>query len=216
MKRTEWLKKALKVYVIPDREAGAPRSLEEQTEMAIEGGATMIQLRDKKMTGSELYSTAKKMAAICRSRGVPLIVNDRFDVALAAGADGVHLGAEDLPVHIVKQLVPDGFIIGATAHSPEEGVRALAEGAEYIGVGAAFPSGTKKGAFVLGVDGIRSVLSVVSIPSVAIGGITAENAPEVLASGVDGVAVVAAVVGEKDITAAAARLARSVFSGCCG
>ena len=206
MNTTERIQRALKVYVIPDSTAGAPRSLEEQARLAILGGATMIQLRDKKMTGRELYETAKRLLSLCRPRDIPLIVNDRLDVALASGADGVHLGAEDLPVHAAKRFVPEGFIVGATAHSVEEGIRAEAEGADYVGVGAAFPSGTKKGAAVLGVAGI-------SLPAVAIGGITAQNAREVLDAGVDGVSVVASVVGQEDIQAAASLLAKAVIRG---
>jgi len=213
MNTTERIQRALKVYVIPDSTAGAPRSLEEQARLAILGGATMIQLRDKKMTGRELYETAKRLLSLCRPRDIPLIVNDRLDVALASGADGVHLGAEDLPVHAAKRFVPEGFIVGATAHSVEEGIRAEAEGADYVGVGAAFPSGTKKGAAVLGVAGIREVCSAISLPTVAIGGITAQNAREVLDAGVDGVSVVASVVGQEDIQAAASLLANAVIRG---
>jgi thiamine-phosphate pyrophosphorylase len=181
--------------------------------LAILGGATMIQLREKKMTGRELYETAKRLLSLCRPLGIPLIVNDRLDIALASGADGVHLGAEDLSVYAAKRLVPEGFIVGATAHSVEEGRRAEAEGADYVGVGAAFPSGTKKGAAVLGVAGIREVCSAISLPTVAIGGITAENAREVLDAGVDGVSVVASVVGHEDIQAAASLLAKAVIRG---
>ena len=216
MNRTERITKALRVYVIPDSAAGAPRSLEEQARLAILGGATMIQLRDKEMTGRELYETAQRLLLLCRPRGIPLIVNDRLDVALVSGADGVHLGAEDLPVYAAKRLVPEGFIVGATAHSVEEGIRAEADGADYVGVGAAFPSGTKKGAVVLGVAGVREVCSAISLPTVAIGGITAENAREVLDSGVDGVSVVASVVGQEDIQAAASLLVKTVIKESCG
>lgn len=215
MNTTERIKTALKLYVIPDSLAGAPRSLEEQARLAILGGATMIQLRDKQMTGRELYETAKRLLLFCRPRGIPLIVNDRLDIALASGADGVHLGAEDIPVREAKRFVPEGFIVGATAHSVEEGIRAESEGADYVGVGAAFPSGTKKGAAVLGIAGIREVCSAITLPTVAIGGITAENADEVLGAGVDGVSVVASVVGRKDIQAAASLLAEVVFRGSC-
>jgi thiamine-phosphate pyrophosphorylase len=204
------IKAALKLYVIPDLEAGAPLSLEEQTERALLGGATMIQLRNKEMSGRALYETAVRLVSICRRHAVPLIVNDRFDIALAAGADGVHLGNSDLPADVVKKLVPLGFLIGATAHSLEEGRAAENAGADYVGIGAAFPSDTKKGASVLGTEGIRMVRSALSIPSVAIGGINPSNAKEVLETGVDGIAVVASVVGQKDVVFAAACLAEIV------
>ena len=200
------LREALKLYVIPDRLVGAPLSLEEQTERALQGGATMIQLRDKEMSGRELYETALRLKALCRSRAVPFIVNDRFDVALAAGADGVHLGAADLPGGAVKRLAPRGYIVGLTAHSLEEGLAAQEAGADYVGVGAAFPTGTKEGASVLGVEGIRLVRERLSIPAVAIGGIGPLNVRAVMETGVDGVAVVASVVGQKDIALAAAEL----------
>lgn len=204
------LRKTLKLYVIPDRFVGAPLSLEEQTEQALEGGATMIQLRDKEMSGRELYDTALRLKALCRPRGVPLIVNDRFDVALAAEADGVHLGGTDLPGAIIKKLAPRDFIIGLTAHSLEEGLAAQGAGADYLGVGAAFPTSTKEGAGVLGIEGIRAVLKNISIPTVAIGGIGPANVTAVMKTGVDGIAVVASVVGQKDIKGAAAELAALV------
>ena len=200
------IREALKLYVIPDRIVGAPLSLEEQTERALEGGATMIQLRDKEMSGRELYETALRIKALCRSREVPLIVNDRFDVALAAEVDGVHLGVTDLPGVVVKKLAPKGFIIGMTAHSLNEGLAAQEAGAEYVGIGAAFPTGTKPGASILGVKGIRMVRERLSIPAVAIGGIGPLNVEAVMETGVDGITVVASVMGQKDITAAAVEL----------
>ena len=206
------LRQALKLYVIPDRNAGAPRSLAEQAGLAIDGGATMIQLRDKEMSGRELFGTACRLSALCRSRGVVFVVNDRLDIALAAGAHGVHLGMEDLPVDVVRRIAPAGFIIGATAHSVEEGHLAEEQGADYAGIGAAFPTGTKTGASVIGVEGIRAVRECLSIPSVAIGGIRGDNVLEVMASGVDGIAVVASVVGREDIAGAARSLAEKIFS----
>lgn len=207
------LRDALKLYVIPDRRVGAPRSIEEQAGLALDGGATMIQLRDKEMSGRELYETARRVSALCRNRGAVFVVNDRFDIALASGAHGVHLGKEDLPVSVIRKIVPAGFLIGATAHSTEEGRAAEEQGADYVGIGAAFPTGTKTGASVIGVEGIRAIREALSLPSVAIGGISEENAAEVLSAGVDGIAVVASVVGRADIAGAARRLAEMVFSG---
>ncbi|MBP6333317.1 MAG: thiamine phosphate synthase [Aminivibrio sp.] len=207
------IRDALKLYVIPDRRVGAPRSIEEQAALALDGGATMIQLRDKEMSGRELYETACRLSALCRSRGAAFVVNDRFDIALAAGAHGVHLGKEDLPVSAVRKIVPEDFLIGATAHSSEEGRAAEEQGADYVGIGAAFPTGTKTGASVIGVEGVRAIREILSLPSVAIGGISEENAAEVLSAGVDGIAVVASVVGKRDIAGAARRMAEKVFSG---
>ena len=207
------IRDALKLYVIPDRRVGAPRSIEEQAALALDGGATMIQLRDKEMSGRELYETACRLSALCRSRGAAFVVNDRFDIALAAGAHGVHLGQEDLPVSVVRRIVPAGFLVGATAHSTEEGRLAEEQGADYVGIGAAFPTGTKTVASVIGVGGVRAIREALSLPSVAIGGISEENAAEVLSAGVDGIAVVSSVVGRPDIAGAARRLAEKVFSG---
>jgi thiamine-phosphate pyrophosphorylase len=199
------LQKYLKLYIILDRRVGAPRSLEDQARAALEGGATIIQLRDKDMSGRELYEDARKIAPLCKRAGSAFIVNDRLDIALASGADGVHLGAKDIPVSAARSLVPEGFLIGASAHSIEEGRLAEAEGADYVGIGAVFATGTKDGAIVIGLDGVRAVRSILSIPSVAIGGISEDNAGEVMATGVDGVALASAVVGKRDIAAAARR-----------
>ncbi len=204
------LREALRLYVILDRRGGAPRTLEEQARFALEGGATMIQLRDKEMEGRELYETALKLSGLCKKAGTVFIVNDRLDIALASGADGVHLGTKDLPVRAARALVPEGFIIGASAHLPEEGRMAEAEGADYAGIGAVFPTGTKDGALIIGLEGVRAVRSVLSIPSAAIGGISEENAAKVMATGVEGICAASAVVGKDDIAAAAGRLARIV------
>ncbi len=207
------LEKALQLCVIPDREIGFPLSLEEQTDLAIKGGATMIQLRDKGMSGRELYETACRMKKMCKKAGVLLIVNDRFDVALASGADGAHLGRTDLPLRSARQLSPPGFILGGTAHSVKEAQSAEADGADYVGVGAAFPSSAKKEARVLGPEGIREVVSAVTIPAIAIGGISVENLGTVLAAGAMGAAVIGSVVGSKDISTAVRRMAK-VISAC--
>lgn len=200
------LRDAMRLYVIPDGRVGAPLSLEEQTDRALQGGATMIQLRDKQMTDRELYETACRMRRLCAARRVPFVVNDRLDVALAAEADGVHLGLGDIPVARARRVAPRGFIVGGTAHSEEEAIRAERDGADYIGIGAAYASGSKKDSVVLGPEGIARVRSSVSIPTVAIGGITAETAKEVLASGVDGICVIEAAVGRGDVEAAVRRL----------
>lgn len=200
------LRHALRICVIPDIKAGAPLTIEEQAMQALQGGATMIQLRCKEMNGRELYETAVRIIPACRKNGAFFIVNDRLDVALAAGADGVHLGREDLPVEAARRSVPKEFIVGATAHSAEEGTVAESAGADYLGIGAAFPSGAKKNAGVIGVEGVRKVVAVLSIPAVAIGGISAENVSQVMTAGVDGVAVISSVVACGDIAGAVRRL----------
>ncbi len=188
------LKAALRLYVIPDRKIGSPLSLVEQARLAIEGGATAIQLRDKEADGGELLEIARAMAALCRESKVLFIVNDRLDVALLSGADGVHVGQSDLPADEVRRQAPRPFIVGASAHTPEEAQKAEADGVDYLGVGAVFGTGSKDDAKVIGLDGVRAVATVARVPLVAIGGITIENLPDVMRCGMDGVSVISAAV----------------------
>ncbi|MDR2528181.1 MAG: thiamine phosphate synthase [Synergistaceae bacterium] len=190
----ESLRRALLLYVIPDRGIGAPLSLEEQTRLALDGGATAIQLRDKSMDGGELLETAKRMGALCREKGVLFIVNDRLDVALLSGADGVHLGQSDLPAAEVRRLAHRPFVIGASAHTAREARDAEAAGVDYLGVGAVFGTGSKGDAKVIGVAGCRETTKRTSLPCAAIGGIALDNLAEVMSAGVDGVSVISAVV----------------------
>jgi len=194
------LRSALSLYVIPDRVIGAPLSLEEQTRLAIEGGATAIQLRDKSMEGREFLATARSIADMCSKSGVLFIVNDRLDIALLSGANGVHLGQNDLPLTEVRRLVnsllpiPLPFYIGISVHNASQAVQAEADGADYLGLGAVFGTGSKDDAKVIGLDGLREARVSTRLPCVAIGGITLERLPEVMATGVDGVSVISAAV----------------------
>jgi thiamine-phosphate pyrophosphorylase len=211
------LRKALRLYVIPDRVIGAPLSLEEQTRLALEGGATAIQLRDKSMDGRELLETAKRMATLCEEHGALFIVNDRLDVALLSGADGVHLGQSDLPVAEARKLTPRSFVIGASVHNREEAERAEEEGADYLGAGAVFATGSKGNAKIMGLSGLRELMTALrlshenrpALPTVAIGGISAENLPDVMRAGVDGVSVISAVV-RGDVRKQAAALSQTL------
>ena len=188
------LRRAMRLYVIPDRTVGAPLRLEEQARQALAGGATALQLRDKEADGGELFAEARQMLCLCRELGVPLFVNDRLDIALACGADGVHLGQNDLPVAEARRLAPRPFIIGASARTPEDADRAVRDGADYLGVGAVFPTGSKEDAQVIGLDGIRAITRAAAVPVVAIGGVSLDNLGEVMACGADGVAVISAAV----------------------
>jgi len=198
------LAERMRLYVIPDPLQGKGRPLTEQARLALEGGAGAIQLRHKEASSRDLYEEALEFRKICDVHGALFIVNDRLDIALAAGADGVHLGAEDLPVAVARRLAPKDFIIGATARTPEAAVEAEKNGADYLGVGAVFPTRSKSDARVIGPEGLRKVARAVSLPCVAIGGITVEVVPEILGVGVSGVAVIGAIVGASDIRAAAA------------
>ncbi|MFP4482329.1 MAG: thiamine phosphate synthase [Thermovirgaceae bacterium] len=193
------LAEKLRLYVIPDPFQGRGRPMAEQARLALEGGATAIQLRHKEASSRDLYDEALEYRKLCDIHGALFIVNDRLDIALSAGADGVHLGAEDLPVAAARRLAPEGFLIGATARAPEAAVEAEKDGADYLGVGAAFPTESKKDTRVIGPEGLRKVVQAVSLPCVAIGGITVEAVPEILRTGASGVAVIGALVGASDI-----------------
>jgi thiamine-phosphate pyrophosphorylase len=185
----------LSLYVITDRAIQAPRSHVAVVEEAISGGASVVQLREKGVSTRVLFEEALALRKLTREKGVLFIVNDRLDVALAVGADGVHLGEEDLPISCARRMAPS-LIIGASCDTEEKARELEALGADYLGVGTVFATATKKDAGEpIGLLRLRRIKEAVSIPVVAIGGITLENVEAVLATGVDGVAVVSAVVG---------------------
>lgn len=199
-------KEALLLYAITDRGFVGQMSLYEQIEEALKGGVTIIQLREKNLDTQAFIDEAVKVKALCRRYNVPLIINDRVDVALKSGADGVHVGIEDMPVEEIRKSVPDGFIIGATAKTVEQAKNAENSGADYLGVGAVFPSPTKKNAIRITKEQLKEISSSVSIPCVAIGGINLENVSELSGGGMDGIAVVSAVFAADDIKKAASLL----------
>ena len=199
-------KNMLKLYAVTDRTWLGGRSLEEAVEQAILGGVTCVQLREKDMDDDELIEEASKLAEICHRHNVPLIVNDNFIAAMKSGADGVHVGIEDAPVKEIRRIAGEGFIIGATAKTVEQAKRAEAEGADYLGVGAVFPSPTKKNALRITPDMLREICSSVKIPAVAIGGISHDNVREIKDCGQVGIAVVSAVFAAEDIRKAAEEL----------
>ena len=171
---------------------------------ALSGGATVIQLRDKDKSGGELYAIAKEIKTLCSEYDALFIVNDRLDIALAAGADGVHLGQDDLPLLAARSLAPRPFIIGISAGTVEEAIRAEQEGADYIGVGPVYPTGTKPDAGPpVGLSLIREISQAVTVPVVGIGGINLSNTGAVIEAGADGVAVISAVICSPDISGAA-------------
>ena len=202
----------LSLYVIPDRKIGAPLSILRQVEQAIEGGATAIQLRDKSMGSGELYTLAVQLAEICRKHQVLFIVNDRLDIAVASGADGIHVGQTDLPAEVIRRLVSPEFIVGVSARSVEEVIEAEKAGADYIGVGAIFPTGSKKDARVIGLGPLREIAGFTDLPIVAIGGMDPGNIPIVLNSGASGVAVISSIVGGKDIKQSACNI-KDIITG---
>ena len=199
-------KNMLKLYAVTDRTWLGGRSLEEAVEQAILGGVTCVQLREKDMDDDELIEEASKLVEICHRHNVPLIVNDNFIAAMKSGADGVHVGVEDAPVKEIRRIAGENFIIGATAKTVEQAKRAEAEGADYLGVGAVFPSPTKKNALRITPDMLREICSSVKIPAVAIGGISHDNVREIKDCGQVGIAVVSAVFAAEDIRKAAEEL----------
>ena len=189
----------LRLYLVTDESCLVQRTLLNAVEEALDSGVTLVQYRDKAGLGKNMLRKARELKALCHRYHVPLIINDRLDIALLSGADGVHLGQNDLPVAEARKLVGNDFIIGATAHSVQEALEAEAAGADYLGCGAVFSTNTKKDTVPLGLDGLKAIREAVKIPIVGIAGITAENYPQVLAAGADGAAVVSGILGAEDI-----------------
>jgi thiamine-phosphate pyrophosphorylase len=197
----------LDLYVITDEELSWGYSHAEIARRAVEGGADVIQLREKRHTGEDIVRNARYIRELTKNAGALFIVNDRLDLALACGADGVHLGQGDMPPQIARQLCPPGFIIGVSAGTVEEAVKAVEDGADYVGLGPICSTGSKKDAGpVCGFEIIEQVKMRISVPVVAIGGLGPDNVKNVIEAGADGIAVISAVVGQEDIARAARRL----------
>lgn len=197
------------LYLVADTEFAAGRDLASLVEAAVRGGVTLVQLRAKNIAGRDLVALGLEIAGRLEGTGVPLLVNDRVDVALACGAAGVHLGQEDMPVRMARRILGPTGVIGVSVNTPEEALRAEREGADYVGAGPAYATATKETALaVLGPEGIGLIKRAVRIPVVAIGGITAANAAAIAASAADGIAVVSAILGAPDAGRAAEELKR--------
>ena len=203
-------KESLLLYAVTDRSWVGRQTLLEQIEEALAGGVTLLQLREKDSAEDEFISEAVEVKKLCRKYGVPLIINDNVNVAIKSGADGVHVGAGDMPVSEIRAMTGDNFIIGATAKTVEQAIDAEASGADYIGVGAVFPSPTKKNAVRITREQLNEICSSVKIPSVAIGGIGLCNISELEGGGMDGIAVVSAIFASDDIKKAAEELKTAV------
>ena len=192
-------RQTMRLYAVTDRAWVGRQTLPEQVEAALKGGATCVQLREKELDGTALLEEAKVLAALCRRYGVPLIINDNVEVALAAGADGVHVGQDDLTVEQVRRLAGDRLIVGVSAHSVEQALAAQAGGADYLGVGAVFATATKSDAHVLPRETLAEICRAVDIPVVAIGGIGEDNLLQLAGTGVDGAALVSAIFSAPDV-----------------
>ena len=202
--------KMLLLYAVTDRAWVGKQTLLEQIEDALKGGASIVQLREKKMDEDSFVEEAIQIRDLCHKYNVPLIINDNVEVALKSGADGVHVGIEDTPVAEIRKRVSADFIIGATCKTVEQAKIAEAAGADYMGVGAVFPSPTKINAVRITNEQLRQIVSAVSIPAVAIGGINYNNVCEIKGSSVSGIAVVSAIFGAEDIEKATTLLKKRV------
>ncbi|MCO5060571.1 MAG: thiamine phosphate synthase [Kiritimatiellae bacterium] len=202
------------LYLVTDRALSRGRATAEMVRAAVRGGVTFVQIRDKTGSTREFLDEARAVKDVLQGTGVRMVVNDRVDVALAAGADGVHLGQRDMPIADARRLVPSRWIVGISAESVEDAIRAEREGADYVGMSPVFSTPTKTDtATPLGLEGIRRLRAAVRIPLVAIGGIHAENAADVIRAGADGIAVVSALVSAEDPYESALELRRAIDEG---
>ncbi len=195
------------LYLVTDRSLSKGRSTAEIVAAAVAGGVSCIQLREKSCGTREFLNEALALQPLLKSRNIPLIINDRLDIALAIEADGVHLGQSDMPIGMARKIAGDSLIIGISAESVDDALRAEQEGADYIGISPVFSTPTKTDiAPPLGLEGVRQIRALVDIPLVGIGGINSDNAESVLAAGADGIAVVSAIVSAADPAGAAKKL----------
>jgi thiamine-phosphate pyrophosphorylase len=201
------------LYVIIDPALARGRSEADVAREAVAGGASMIQLRDKSREKGLQLPMAEGILGICRASEVPFIINDHVDLALAIGADGVHVGQKDLPVAAVRRIVPPEMIVGCSTNNPEEARRAQAAGADYVSVGRLFPTGSKDDTRPATLDTLRAVKAAVTVPVCAIGGVNETNIRDVIAAGADIVSVISAVVSADDVRGVARKLAAAWDKG---
>jgi len=194
------------LYVIIDTQALKGRSHSEVASQVIRGGAKTVQLRDKLQSKKELLPIAQQLRELCTERNVMFIINDHLDLALASDADGLHLGQNDLPVKVARKLLPIGKILGCSTTTVDQAITAETEGADYIAVGSIYPTSSKETAKVVGLERLRQIRQAVSLPLVAIGGVTKDNAAEILAAGADSVAVISAILGAESPEEAARQI----------
>lgn len=204
--RNSNLKSQLRLYAVTDNAWLGEQTLAEQVEAALKGGVTMLQLREKHMTNAEFLKEAFAIKKVTTAYNVPLIINDNLEVALQSNADGLHIGQDDCSVEIARKALGDNKILGVSAQTIEQAKAAEAAGADYLGVGAVFATATKDDAVLVGPENLAAICQSVKIPVVAIGGITTQNLPSLLPSGIAGVALVSAIFAQSDITAACHKL----------
>lgn len=194
------------LYLVTNREVMSTTALNEAVELAILGGCTMVQLREKNMVALDFYKQAIAIKGITDKYAVPLIINDRIDIALAVHAAGVHIGQSDLPVSVARKIIGDNMLLGVSVSCEKEAQNAMKDGADYLGVGAMFPTTTKADADLVTMEELRKIRRTVDLPIVAIGGINKDNASLFQSIGIDGLAVVSAVIAQRDIKKAAVEM----------
>lgn len=197
---------SLRLYAVTDRAWLNGETLYEQAEKALKGGATFLQLREKELDEAAFLQEARELKALCAAYGVPFVINDNVDIAAAVGADGAHVGQDDLEAGLVRAKLGPDKILGVSCQTVEQAVLAEQRGADYLGVGAVFPTGTKADAADVSRETLAAICAAVKIPVVAIGGITLGNMEQLAGTGIEGPAVVSAIFAQPDITAASAAL----------
>ena len=199
-----------RLYLVTDRKQPAPGTFEKVVEEALEGGVTLVQLREKEGDTGLLYERAVKLKQITKAYHVPLIIDDRIDIMMAADADGVHLGQSDMPAALARKLIGADKIMGVSAGTLEEAVKAEKDGADYLGVGAMFPTATKKDADITTPETLRKIMDTVHIPVVTIGGMNEKTIPLFKGYGLSGFAVVSAIMASREPEKAAKNLKRII------
>ena len=199
-------KRHMLLYAVTDRAWTGKQTLYEQVEAALKGGVTCVQLREKELDETAFLQEAKELCALCRRYGVPFLVNDNVEIAIACGADGIHVGQEDLAAGEVRRRVGENMILGVSVHTVEEAFQAVRDGADYLGLGAVFPTSTKTDVEQMSNETLRAICDAVNVPIVAIGGINRGNILKLAGSGVDGVALVSAIFSAEDIEGACREL----------
>ena len=192
-------KRHMLLYAVTDRAWTGKQTLYEQVEAALKGGVTCVQLREKELDETAFLQEAKELCALCRRYGVPFLVNDNVEIAIACGADGIHVGQEDLAAGEVRRRVGETMILGVSVHTVEEACQAVRDGADYLGLGAVFPTSTKTDVEQMSNETLQAICDAVDVPIVAVGGINRGNILRLAGSGVDGVALVSAIFSAEDI-----------------
>lgn len=200
----------LKLYLVTDRQWLNGRKLTDDLEKAILGGVTIIQLREKNLSDEEFIKVANEVKKLCQKYNIPLIINDNLTVALAVNSDGIHIGQDDIPASIVRKKIGPDKILGVSAHNLKEALQARHDGADYIGVGAIFPTETKNDATIVTLDKLQKICDRIDIPVVAIGGINIDNISKLKNINIAGVAVVSEIMKAEDIMATSNQLVRKL------